>query len=336
MSTTNNQADAMPQNFVAGQYESSSHDGEFSIFDSTMAEEYVLRSSGQGYDTEIEEYNLSSNPVNESFTPISVDGGVDSNGGLRSSRIPEEALVDVRMTVNLYEYEEPEPRITNPARYLSHLEVIPIGDLPADSRVCLICYQDYHTGSPNEDAVKTTPCGHTFGKSCLQNWLAISTTCPLCRQTLCESDIPNRGIQVSVNNYEWHTARFLTTVEAIDRRAEILETPASIEEDEDSVSIMFESEERYFVYSVEVLELFSTFLRVWNGSQGTRLDATRVATALAAQMGRLYLYLRRKYPYDHVHAGWGEHGPPVSFLLDPAATELIEISLNHLAEHYEA
>lgn len=53
---------------------------------------------------------------------------------------------------------------------------------------CLICIHPYH--SPNvegnvEDPV-ITACGHIFGKSCLEQWLAPNSTltCPLCRFVL--------------------------------------------------------------------------------------------------------------------------------------------------------
>jgi Ring finger domain len=53
---------------------------------------------------------------------------------------------------------------------------------------CLICIHPYH--SPNvegnvEDPV-ITACGHIFGKSCLEQWLAPASalTCPLCRFVL--------------------------------------------------------------------------------------------------------------------------------------------------------
>jgi hypothetical protein len=53
---------------------------------------------------------------------------------------------------------------------------------------CLICIHPYH--SPNVDGNVEDPvitaCGHIFGKSCLEQWLAPESTltCPLCRFVL--------------------------------------------------------------------------------------------------------------------------------------------------------
>jgi len=44
---------------------------------------------------------------------------------------------------------------------------------------CSICFEQYE--KENYVAVK---CGHTFHKDCIEKWLRIRQTCPLCRESV--------------------------------------------------------------------------------------------------------------------------------------------------------
>jgi len=48
---------------------------------------------------------------------------------------------------------------------------------------CSICIDDFDF-SAEEVVVKTRACDHLFHKSCLQNWLNVDRSCPLCREDL--------------------------------------------------------------------------------------------------------------------------------------------------------
>jgi hypothetical protein len=54
-------------------------------------------------------------------------------------------------------------------------------NLPEDLYDCTICYDKIQP-----DNISTTKCNHYFCKTCLDAWLAINTTCPMCRTVIRE------------------------------------------------------------------------------------------------------------------------------------------------------
>jgi len=52
--------------------------------------------------------------------------------------------------------------------------------LPEDKKTCPICLQDYEV---NED-IKTIPCLHFFHKECIDEWMARSCDCPICKSKI--------------------------------------------------------------------------------------------------------------------------------------------------------
>jgi len=54
-------------------------------------------------------------------------------------------------------------------------------NLPEDLYDCTICYDKIQ---PNN--FSTTKCNHYFCKTCLDAWLALNTTCPMCRTVIRE------------------------------------------------------------------------------------------------------------------------------------------------------
>ncbi|KAJ1910408.1 hypothetical protein IWQ60_010669 [Tieghemiomyces parasiticus] len=47
---------------------------------------------------------------------------------------------------------------------------------------CPICHDAFHIG----DGVVNLPCNHRYHEPCLQQWLGITGTCPLCRKTIAD------------------------------------------------------------------------------------------------------------------------------------------------------
>ena len=45
---------------------------------------------------------------------------------------------------------------------------------------CIICFDDYSNG----EEIKLLPCGHFYHNKCINSWLKISQTCPLCRRNI--------------------------------------------------------------------------------------------------------------------------------------------------------
>eukprot|EP00747_Dinoflagellata_sp_TGD_P222015 gnl/TRDRNA2_/TRDRNA2_93772_c0_seq1.p1 gnl/TRDRNA2_/TRDRNA2_93772_c0~~gnl/TRDRNA2_/TRDRNA2_93772_c0_seq1.p1 ORF type:complete len:139 (+),score=34.43 gnl/TRDRNA2_/TRDRNA2_93772_c0_seq1:32-448(+) len=51
-------------------------------------------------------------------------------------------------------------------------------DKVGDQKTCLICTEQFGVG----DNVKTVPCGHVFHQDCVDQWLRVSTLCPVCEK----------------------------------------------------------------------------------------------------------------------------------------------------------
>lgn len=337
-------------------YEPSPLEREISIFDSPMAQEYISNSSGDRYELEMDEYTLSFPSVGDDFTLISLNEEIDASAeGLRpstpvipgspvaeeatasahGSRRPEPDAFPSVTDFNPDGYTEPEPFMANATRYLRQLETVPIVYLAADCQTCNICHDEYLTGTSAEEAVRLSPCGHVFGWSCLQNWLSVQgkTTCPMCRKVLYENDMPQEQEQIEEDYGVWDPARFLSIIEEVNRHAQTSglsptnrrAVTASNEEGSVRGNVNSLTEEQAaYSYSAQVLDLFRLFIH------GTGPDPVPIATSLAAQMGQLYLHLRETLPEMGMPAVWRERGPPVSFLLDPAAIPLIEMALMHM------
>ncbi|KAJ0243124.1 RING-H2 finger protein ATL7 [Hirschfeldia incana] len=60
---------------------------------------------------------------------------------------------------------------------------------------CSVCLGDYQA---NEKLQQIPPCGHTFHMDCIDLWLTLHTTCPLCRLSL----IPKSSLEGSQQNLE--------------------------------------------------------------------------------------------------------------------------------------
>ena len=58
------------------------------------------------------------------------------------------------------------------------------GHLTRKKNICGICLENK---DKNGKLVKKTKCGHLFHQSCLNRWLSINNTCPICRVDLTES-----------------------------------------------------------------------------------------------------------------------------------------------------
>jgi hypothetical protein len=66
-----------------------------------------------------------------------------------------------------------------------------------DSKNCYICYNPYRldgVDSDDEDIEEPVqlPCGHIFGRSCIQRWMQESSSCPNCRTLLSDSSLCDR------------------------------------------------------------------------------------------------------------------------------------------------
>jgi len=52
--------------------------------------------------------------------------------------------------------------------------------LPADKKTCAICLSDYEA----DEDIKTIPCMHFYHQACIDEWMARSCVCPICKSTI--------------------------------------------------------------------------------------------------------------------------------------------------------
>jgi hypothetical protein len=67
------------------------------------------------------------------------------------------------------------------------IEVVQLADLPADERMCVICYNDYGVEAPEgykEIPLRLPKCKHVFGSHCIKEWFETADNCPYCRTKL--------------------------------------------------------------------------------------------------------------------------------------------------------
>lgn len=58
----------------------------------------------------------------------------------------------------------------------------PMADNPDDQ--CSVCLENFEAG----EEVRTLPCGHYFHDHCIDEWLVLNRTCPLCRKDIGDKD----------------------------------------------------------------------------------------------------------------------------------------------------
>lgn len=83
--------------------------------------------------------------------------------------------------------------------FVAGLPVVPIQDVPQDDRECRICFSPYGSDTGGFKPINVEPedvvrlaCGHIFGRICLLRWLALSPTCPVCRNHCFPGNPPNQ------------------------------------------------------------------------------------------------------------------------------------------------
>ena len=56
--------------------------------------------------------------------------------------------------------------------------------LKGEDPCCSVCISDYEKG----DKLRVLPCKHLFHVDCVDQWLSVNATCPLCRKSIFVDD----------------------------------------------------------------------------------------------------------------------------------------------------
>ncbi|GER45845.1 RING/U-box superfamily protein [Striga asiatica] len=109
-------------------------------------------------------------------------------------------LVEGAVDIEALLRELPVKPIPSPATRAS-IDALPVVSAPEPGLECPICLVEYEVNA----AVKEMPCGHRFHSGCVDRWLGIRGSCPMCRFSLPLEDLPldegvyeSGGVRVTV------------------------------------------------------------------------------------------------------------------------------------------
>ena len=356
----------IPNRFDDGDEVESNQESGFS---STSPEMHELDASG--FDNrEEEETNHASEPESPSSRVYELDARhmneLDSlDGGLRIETEPDveddidqtwspvsELFVDVH--IDPFQLSVP-----NAISFLRNLDFLALEDLSESSRYCLICTDSYVEGEECEGPVMLD-CGHVFGHRCLEKWLRPydfdpKWTCPICRAILFEedrypvSDIPEDStglpsVQEEAISEEdidedieyLEAADLMEAIASTNRVVEVYDQVRAMRlaisagtETESIPAEVVPSRNRTILFSADILFYFRLLIRP---NDMSALEMREVALAIRSQMGQLYVRLQESMREMQMPMVWREDGPPLSFLLDPAAQPLLESALGRMGE----
>jgi hypothetical protein len=57
---------------------------------------------------------------------------------------------------------------------------------------CSICTDNFNSG----DLLISLPCEHEYHSACIESWLKLNATCPICRYTITEQDVETDVISI--------------------------------------------------------------------------------------------------------------------------------------------
>ena len=244
----------------------------------------------------------------------------------------------------------------NAAKYLFELRPVAIGNLEDDCLTCGICQEAYDTGDEPEQPYIVGQCGHILGGTCLSRWIVPgggeqNRSCPLCRAVLFEDDTPHgpddyefEGVNLrdfldeddTEDNFEAEAADLLSAIQVRHRAARARDIIGNIRRVIAGIpetGAVEHTARGQLNSSEQVLIDFRRFVR---RSYWSHAENTRRAQELRSQMGQLYVLLRNDMRRAQMSIVWLEDGPPLSFLLDPAALPLLENALVSLVRIEQA
>ncbi|KAL2040374.1 hypothetical protein N7G274_006817 [Stereocaulon virgatum] len=280
-------------------------------------------------------------------TELGVEDGVDETWST-ASEMSVDAVID---TLQL--------SMPNAIKFLSSLDFVIIDGMEEDDRQCPICTDDYLGGEDSEAPVKLD-CGHVFGHICLEKWLCPydfepKRTCPMCRAILFDEDRypsydasdnsrePLAVMEETIseddadeNEEQPEAAGLLEAIASTNRLVDLHDRVRAMGLSQAIDSALAErvpAGQHPFSFSADLLFFFRHLI---GPSDMGALETREVALAIRTQMGQLYVRLQDAMRARQMPTVWREDGPPLSFLLDPAAQPLLELALERMIEIEEA
>lgn len=125
-------------------------------------------------------------PLVDAFNEVAGDSDVQPPIG--GGPLPAFAEEELEGLPPLGQSDEPEIRQPTPRqRYAIFYDEVSKENVPEDkqSDTCSICLNELFSDEENLKVIQVR-CGHMFHPSCVQPWLQMENTCPMCREDLLE------------------------------------------------------------------------------------------------------------------------------------------------------
>ena len=258
--------------------------------------------------------------------------------------------------------ETPRPCTSDARVFLRNLPILLVAEVPSEDRTCQICQETYLHGDQFEQPVKL-PCGHIFGKECINRWLSPDeiepkSSCPMCRVSFFEVCTSESDLS---ENESWNNIRpsngaveDRTTNSGIARASE-----SAIEDDADEWTYrgsprsatearsQMQVFEQHWSDRMALLTHFRSFVPRPNPNarsarevlqtfqNGPPLGYHEVDT-LAEEMGQLFMRLRTTMRLLKILPPWNEYGPTANNVIEPESRAVVEIALHRMVHIEEA
>lgn len=80
---------------------------------------------------------------------------------------------------------QPQPQSQPQSQGVQNVDMLPSHvfngqQLPVEKNSCTICLNEFHRG----EVLKTLPCLHIYHSDCINEWMQVSRTCPICKNSI--------------------------------------------------------------------------------------------------------------------------------------------------------
>ncbi|KAF3322968.1 E3 ubiquitin-protein ligase RING1-like protein [Carex littledalei] len=110
----------------------------------------------------------------------------------------DEQYADIYQYYFAYTYILDEPAPTSNASIQS-LKIVERREEEKTEEECTICLEKIFDNENKEAVVKETPCGHIYHGECIDKWLEIHVSCPLCRYKMTPDNGEEEVLEVEMS-----------------------------------------------------------------------------------------------------------------------------------------